>query len=131
MDLIATKRCFYRSWREPGDCFTADRARGRALLQMRVARIAPQTAPATYSHRAITQTRRVDMQAAAPASYISPFDHDGDGTPGGSSSPDEPADEMKALRAEYTEAVGKRPFPGWNAEVLRERIDAANEPDEA
>lgn len=137
MDLIATKRCFYRTWREPGERFTADRARGRALLQMKLARRAPVTAPATYSHRAITQTRRVDMQAEKPvvapepdsATIISAFDHDGDGAPGGSTAP-EPADELTTARADYRLATGKRFFPGWSVEQLREKIAAASEPDE-
>lgn len=33
----------------------------------------------------------------------------------------QPAD-LTALRAEYTAKLGKRPFPGWGAEVLREKI---------
>lgn len=59
------------------------------------------------------------------------FDHDGDGSPGGSSAP-EPSDDLPALRAEYQAVVGRRPFPGWGAEVLREKLAAARpepEPD--
>lgn len=41
-----------------------------------------------------------------------PLDHDGDGEKGGSKAP-EPTDDLKALREEYREKVGKRPFPGW------------------
>lgn len=36
-----------------------------------------------------------------------------------------PVDEMAALRAEYEEALGKRPFMGWDADTLREKIAAA------
>lgn len=125
MDLIATKRCFYRRWREPGEKFTADRARGRALLQMKVVRVAPVTAPATYAHRAIRETpRRVDMQAAAPA--VSSFDHDASGKEGGSKAP-EPSDDLKEARAEYRRITGKMFFPGWSVEVLREKIAAASD----
>lgn len=37
------------------------------------------------------------------------------------SEPD-PNDEVAALRAEYTERFGKRPFMGWSPEQLRERM---------
>ncbi len=39
--------------------------------------------------------------------------------------PPAPVDEMTALRAQYTAALGKRPFPGWSADVLREKMAAA------
>lgn len=32
-------------------------------------------------------------------------------------------DEMAALRAEYETVIGKRPFPGWSGEVLREKME--------
>ena len=31
-------------------------------------------------------------------------------------------DEMAALRAEYEDLAGKRPFMGWDAETLRAKI---------
>lgn len=34
-------------------------------------------------------------------------------------------DEMSALRDEYLSVVGKRPFNGWDADTLREKIVAA------
>lgn len=34
-------------------------------------------------------------------------------------------DDVAALRAEYTQKLGKRPFGGWNADTLREKIAAA------
>ncbi|WP_422366405.1 hypothetical protein [Pelagibius sp.] len=34
-------------------------------------------------------------------------------------------DDLAALRAEYEEAVGKKPFNGWDADTLREKIAAA------
>lgn len=130
MDLIAGCKCFYRGRTIPeGQRFTAPRQYARALLTMKRARIAPQTAPATYSHRAITQTRRVDMQAERPVpAAFARFDHDSDGEPGGSKAPPR-SEELTALRAQYTAALGKRPFPGWSADVLRAKI-AAHEDDE-
>lgn len=52
------------------------------------------------------------------------FDHDGDSKSGGSTSGGS-GDEMKALRAEYEKAIGKKPFSGWDAETLREKMEAA------
>lgn len=36
--------------------------------------------------------------------------------------------ELDALRAEYEAKTGKRPFMGWKAEKLRDRIAAATSP---
>jgi len=36
------------------------------------------------------------------------------------------AEAMKALRAEYTRLVGKKPYNGWGADELRAKIAAAN-----
>lgn len=53
-------------------------------------------------------------------------DADDDGRMGGSISAAEAAKaEVKALRVEYQEALGKKPFPGWDAYTLREKIAAA------
>lgn len=61
-------------------------------------------------------------KAEAPASAVA-FDHDGDGAPGGSAAP-EKTDDLAALRAEYTEKMGKKPFPGWDADEIRKRMTA-------
>lgn len=37
------------------------------------------------------------------------------------------ADDMVALRGEYQDVVGKRPFNGWDADTLRARIDEAKD----
>lgn len=47
---------------------------------------------------------------------------DQDGEPGGSVKQTDP--EVPKLRTEYHHLAGKKPFPGWNAEVLREKIAA-------
>lgn len=36
-------------------------------------------------------------------------------------------DDLSALRAEYQEVVGKRPFHGWDAETLRAKISEAQD----
>jgi hypothetical protein len=51
------------------------------------------------------------------------LDHDKDGNEGGSASP---AEDMTALRAEYEAKLGKRPFNGWDAAALRQKIADAN-----
>lgn len=38
-------------------------------------------------------------------------------------------DALTALRAQYQEVVGKRPFHGWDAETLREKIAEAGQDD--
>lgn len=40
------------------------------------------------------------------------------------SSPDA-AEDIKALRAEYTALTGKKPFGGWSADDLRQKIATA------
>lgn len=58
-----------------------------------------------------------------PSLPASVFDHDGDGAPGGSVAP-EKTDDLANLRAEYTEKMGKKPFPGWDADEIRKRMAA-------
>lgn len=53
-----------------------------------------------------------------------PLDHDGDGRNGGSPQPDL-TDDLAALRAEYERVSGRKPFYGWTADKLREKISAA------
>lgn len=60
---------------------------------------------------------------AAPVAR-DPLDHDGNGKKGGSKKPEQ-SDDLVALRAEYERVVGKRPFMGWKADELREKIAAA------
>lgn len=50
------------------------------------------------------------------------LDHDGKGGPGGSTGA---VDHMRALRAEYHDVTGKRPFSGWNEAELRRRMAEA------
>lgn len=39
-------------------------------------------------------------------------------------------DELSRLRAEYQDVVGKRPFHGWDADTLREKIAEAGQVDD-
>ncbi len=49
------------------------------------------------------------------------LDHDGDGKPGGSVAPEQ-TEDLPAIRAEYQRVIGKRPFAGWDAETLKQKI---------
>jgi hypothetical protein len=51
------------------------------------------------------------------------LDHDHDGREGGS--PKRAEADVSALRAAYQEKFGKRPFNGWDAATLREKIAGA------
>lgn len=42
-----------------------------------------------------------------------------------SAAPDAPFDALPALRKQYQEVVGKRPFNGWDAETLQAKIAEA------
>lgn len=50
------------------------------------------------------------------------LDHDQNGREGGSKAP---AEDLTALREEYFGKLGKRPFNGWDAGTLREKIAEA------
>jgi hypothetical protein len=54
-----------------------------------------------------------------------PLDHDSDGKKGGSPSV-KPSDDLTTLRTKYSEKFGKRPFHGWDAMTLTEKL--AEEP---
>lgn len=58
-----------------------------------------------------------------PVQNGGPFDHDGNGNPGGSAVPEGDEAEIKALRAQYKEVLGKAPFNGWDADELRNRMN--------
>ena len=42
-----------------------------------------------------------------------------------SGQPVDPEEEIKALREEYQDVVGKRPYHGWDAETLKAKIAEA------
>lgn len=39
-------------------------------------------------------------------------------------------DELSRLRAEYQDVVGKRPFHGWDADMIRQKIVEAGQGDD-
>lgn len=71
---------------------------------------------------------RVKALPFLEAEWVDALDHDADGKKGGSVK--QPADDdLKALRAEYAEKIGKKPFGGWDAETLRAKIAEAAKPE--
>lgn len=97
-DLIATSSFVYASRRLlPGQDFTTKTARdARVLIAIGKAR----------------QQRKQGRIAAPPADLVEKIASSGD--------------ETSALRKEYEEVVGKRPYMGWDADTLRARISEAD-----
>jgi hypothetical protein len=54
---------------------------------------------------------------------IDALDHDADGKKGGSKK-QSADDDLSDLRSEYAKKFGKKPFNGWNADTLREKLEA-------
>lgn len=75
------------------------------------------------------RTETIDLSEHAPdtvlatdITQVEPFDHDRNGTPGGSLKGT--GDDLPALRIAYKEKFGKRAFPGWNAAEITKRMAA-------
>lgn len=106
--LEALKRQSYNTRRlEAGDVFEADRKFARVLIAQKRAR--------EFSG---------EVARPAPEPEPAPADNDRASEAGSEESPAEPASEINELRTEYERVVGKRPFNGWDAATLRERMAA-------
>lgn len=110
--LTAIRPLVYATRRlKPGDDFTVKtNAHARVLIAVRKARSRREPGVLPPPPEDLAE----QMRTAS-------LDHDGDGKPDGSIAP-EHTDDLKALRAQYLDVVGKRPFPGWDADTLRLRI---------
>lgn len=98
-ELVATRGFKYLTRRLlPGDVFEAKNAIEAKIL---------------------TDVRKV-AAVPLPKRRRPQLDHDKDGREGGSKTA--AGDDIAALRAEYFSKVGKRPFNGWDAATLREKI---------
>lgn len=75
-----------------------------------------------YSPRAKAAGSKAEANGL-PHNPAHPLDHDQDGRPGGSTAAP-PSEDLTALRQQYIDVVGKRPFPGWDAATLRARMEA-------
>jgi hypothetical protein len=101
--MIATKEMTYGTRRlKAEDGFqAADRGQARLLTALGRARL---------------------VEPEAPRAKRPQLDHDHNGKEGGARK--QPGD-LAPLRAEYEAVVGKKPFNGWDAATLREKIAAA------
>lgn len=132
MQLIATRPFTYQTRRlVPGDVFTAEKPMdGKLLIAVKKARLhrepgsvapPPAALKAQIAAAPGPSAAPVEAEPEADPEQLSQLDHDGDGKAGGSVSPP-PSEDLTALRAEYFETVGKRPFNGWDAVTLRDKI---------
>lgn len=102
--MIAARSMTYGTRRlQAGEAFEAPRRDARLLAAM-------------------GRAKTVEVEEAGSQEPRDPLDHDSDGRKDGSESG---GDALKALRAEYHDVVGKRPFAGWDADTLRAKIDEA------
>lgn len=114
VDMIATKRLKYGTRRlTAGDPFEARHDRdARLLIGIGKARYATRDATpvdeANFAKVTITTDRIIDATSGDTISNVAPT----------------PADERPALRAKYEAKFGKKPFGGWSADVLREKLAA-------
>lgn len=115
--MIATKPLKYATRRLlPDDDFTArSESHARVLEATKRARRAPE--------KAVERFVAPKVERPAPAYTPTPSMAPVPSLQAG------PVDERPALRAEYQAKLGKAPFPGWSADVLREKIAAAGEDD--
>ncbi len=57
---------------------------------------------------------------------IDPLDHDGNGKKGGSK-PATNSEDLTVLRNQYFDKFGKRPFYGWDAKAIAEKLAEAKD----
>ena len=106
-DMIANKRMRYGTRRLlPDDGFTASGRDARVLNAIGKARYA------TRDMVAADKTDLTNLASGMAELGEQAFEKR------------EPADERPALRAEYETKFGKKPFGGWSAETLREKLAA-------
>jgi hypothetical protein len=93
--------------------------------------------PPSPELRAKIEARFAPALAPSPTPpATSPLDHDGDGKAGGSARPAGDDSALGEARKAYFEAMGKRPFSGWDVAELQRRMaaggsEAATDPDTA
>jgi len=106
MKLLAVKSLKYNTRRLlPGDEFEVEKPRDARLLL------------ATKRVRKVEAAPSVDLPTPVPTPVVEAA------TPA--------PEDLAAIRAEYEAAVGRKPFHGWNAETLREKIAAHKADDQS
>jgi hypothetical protein len=113
--LIATGKKYGTRHMTAGAPMSVKPAEARVLKALGVAVDAPDGAAK------VKAKPKVEAKAE-PKTDLHPLDHE-EGGP----TRQETTDEMTALRAEYFEKIGRRPFPGWDAGELRRRMAEAAE----
>lgn len=99
MKLIATKSMIYGTRRLlPGDMFDAPDRDARVLIGIRKAKDGTTRTPGKVPPPPEDVARKIEQATGG---------------------------DVAALRAEYEALVGKRPFMGWTADQLRDRIREA------
>lgn len=76
-------------------------------------------------HMAVEQ---IEGGCARAVEDLPQLDHDGNGEPGGSIAAE--GDDVPELRKQYEDLLGKRPFPGWDADELKRRMAEATADDD-
>lgn len=125
MRLVATREFKYSTRRLlPGDEFEASNRDGRLLVAIRKAR--PVRTTGTLPAPPPAVAKKIE---AATAPVVPPNDPNPPALPPNDPNPPTPppaaSDDVKVLREEYEAVLGRKPFPGWNAQTLRDRIAAA------
>lgn len=124
VDMIATKGLKYGTRRLiAGDAFEARHERdARLLIGIGKARYATRDAVAFNAPKPAPVA-----PVAVPATAVASDDPVDTATAPLAEAAE--SDERPALRDEYEVKLGKKPFPGWSAETLREKIAAADADD--
>lgn len=124
VDMIATKRLRYGTRRmKPGEAFEAHRGNAKKLVAIGKARYATRDMVAADT----PAVREVEPQGGYRRyEPVDPRRNTIDDThrPAEALADATDTDERPALRAEYEAKFGKRAFPGWSAETLREKLAA-------
>lgn len=106
MRLVATREFKYSTRRLlPGDEFEASNRDGRLLVAIRKARPVRTTGNLPAPPPGVAKKIEAATAPVVPPAPVA-------------------SDEVKSLREEYRAALGRAPFPGWGADVLREKIAA-------
>lgn len=117
-NLVAVRPLVYANRRmQVGDYFTT-RTHSDARVLVAIGKAREQRVPGS-----VTVPSAAVLAKAKRAA--NPLDHDGEGALNGSKAPEVDKDALNKLRADYTEVLGKKPFPGWDAAELQRRIDKA------
>ena len=117
MKLVATREFSYATRRLlPGDTFEASDRDGKLLIAVKKAQKGRPDAD--------VPTPRPGLIAKAAAAVATTVKTESDPQPAAAVDP--AGDELTALRAQYEAVIGKKPFNGWDADKLRQKIAAVD-----